>query len=95
MLLISGGNIDISLLDRVIRKGLSRNGRIMRFSVRLDDVPGSLASLLGIIAGAKANVLQIYHSRGGAEMSIHQSVVDLEIETRNFEHIRAIQVCTR
>ena len=39
-LVISGGNIDISLLDRVIRKGLSRNGRIMRFSVRLDDVPG-------------------------------------------------------
>jgi len=91
VLVISGGNIDISLLDRVIRKGLSRNGRIMRFSVRLDDVPGSLASLLGIIAEAKANVLQIYHYRGGAEMSIHQSVVDLEIETRNFGHIRTIQ----
>ena len=43
VLVISGGNIDISLLDRVIRKGLSRNGRIMRFSVRLDDVPGALA----------------------------------------------------
>jgi threonine dehydratase len=63
----------------------------MRFSVRLDDVPGSLASLLGVVAEAKANVLQIYHNRGGAEMSIHQSVVDLEIETRNFGHIRAIQ----
>ncbi len=91
VLVISGGNIDISLLDRVIRKGLSRNGRIMRFSVRLDDVPGSLASLLGIIAEAKANVLQIYHYRGGAEMSIHQSVVDLEIETRNFGHIREVE----
>ncbi|MGC9965887.1 MAG: threonine ammonia-lyase [Syntrophobacteraceae bacterium] len=91
VLVISGGNIDISLLDRVIRRGLSRNGRIMRFSVRLDDVPGSLASLLGVVAEAKANVLQIYHNRGGAEMSIHQSVVDLEIETRNFGHIRAIQ----
>jgi threonine dehydratase len=91
VLLISGGNIDISLLDRVIRRGMSRNGRIMRFSVRLDDLPGSLASLLGVIAGAKANVLQIYHNRGGADMSIHQSVVDLEIETRNFAHIREIQ----
>jgi threonine dehydratase len=91
VLVISGGNIDISLLDRVIRKGLSRNGRIMRFSVRLDDVPGSLASLLGVIAMAKANVLQIYHNRGGADMSIHQSVVDLEIETRDFAHIKSIQ----
>jgi threonine dehydratase len=90
-LVISGGNIDISLLDRVIRKGLSRNGRIMRFSVRLDDVPGALANLLGIIAGAKANVLQIYHNRGGADMSIDQSLVELEIETRNFEHIREIE----
>jgi threonine dehydratase len=91
VLLISGGNIDISLLDRVIRKGLAKNGRILRFSVCLDDVPGSLASLLRLIADAKANVLQIYHNRGGAEMSIHQSVVDLEIETRDFEHIRVIQ----
>ncbi len=91
VLVISGGNIDISLLDRVIRKGMSRNGRIMRFSVRLDDVPGALAKLLGIIAGAKANVLQIYHNRGGADMSIDQSLVELEIETRNFEHIREIE----
>ncbi|HYA41924.1 MAG TPA: threonine ammonia-lyase [Syntrophobacteraceae bacterium] len=91
VLVISGGNIDISLLDRVIRKGLSRNGRIMRFAVRLDDVPGALAKLLGVIAAARANVLQINHNRGGAEMSIHQSEVELEIETRNFEHNRAIE----
>ncbi len=91
VLVISGGNIDISLLDRVIRKGMSWNGRIMRFSVRLDDVPGALAKLLGIIAAAKANVLQIYHNRGGADMSIHQSLVDLEIETRNLQHIREIE----
>ncbi len=91
VLVISGGNIDISLLDRVIRKGMSRNGRIMRFSVRMDDVPGALAKLLGIIAGEKANVLQIYHNRGGADMSIDQSLVELEIETRNFEHIREIE----
>ncbi len=90
-LVISGGNIDISLLDRVIWKGLSQNGRVMRFSVRLDDVPGALAKLLGIIAGAKANVLQIYHNRGGAGMSIDQSLVRLEIETRNFEHVRDVE----
>ncbi|MGA2403084.1 MAG: threonine ammonia-lyase [Syntrophobacteraceae bacterium] len=91
VLVISGGNIDISLLDRVIRKGMSRNGRIMRFSVRLDDVPGALASLLSVIAVAKANVLQIYHNRGGADMSIQQTLVELEVETRNFEHISELE----
>ena len=91
VLVISGGNIDISLLDRVIRKGMSRNGRIMRFCVRLDDVPGALASLLGVIAVAKANVLQIYHNRGGADMSIQQTLVELEVETRNFTHIGEIE----
>ena len=91
VLVVSGGNIDIPLLDRVIRKGLSRNGRITRFNVRLDDVPGALASLLGVIALAKANVLQIYHNRGGADMSIHQSSVELEVETRNFAHIREVE----
>ena len=91
VLVVSGGNIDISLLDRVIRKGMSRKGRIMRFSVRMDDVPGALAKLLGIIAGVKANVLHIYHNRGGADMSIYQSMVELEIETRNFEHIREVE----
>ena len=89
--MVSGGNIDISLLDRVIRKGLSRNGRIMRSSVRLDDVPGALASLLGVIASAKANVLHIYHNRGGAGMPVHQTLVELEVETRNFAHIREIE----
>ncbi len=91
VLVVSGGNIDISLLDRVIRKGLSRSGRIMRFSVRLDDAPGALASLLGVIAMAKANVFQIYHSRGGAGIPIHQTLVELEVETRNFAHIREIE----
>ena len=91
VLVVSGGNIDISLLDRVIRKGLSRNGRIMRFKVRLDDVPGALASLLGVIAAAKANVLQIYHNRSDAGMSIHQTIVELEVETRNFAHIREVE----
>ncbi len=90
VLVISGGNMDSPVLDRVLRKGLSRGGRIMRFSVCLEDVPGSLASLLSLIADAKANVLQIYHNRGGAEMSIHQSRVDLEIETRNFDHIAEV-----
>ncbi|MDR3557861.1 MAG: threonine ammonia-lyase [Syntrophobacteraceae bacterium] len=91
VLVVSGGNIDISLLDRVIAKGLAWNGRIMRFSVKLDDEPGALARLLLIIAAARANVLQIYHKRGGADLPVRKSRVELEIETRNFAHIREIE----
>ncbi len=91
VLVVSGGNIDISLFDRVIRKGLSWNGRIMRFSVRLDDEPGALLKLLTIVAAAKANVLQIYHNRGGPDVPVRQTRVELEIETRNFAHIRQIE----
>ncbi|MHC1727066.1 MAG: threonine ammonia-lyase [Syntrophobacteraceae bacterium] len=91
VLVISGGNIDSSLLDRVIRKGLSRSGRIMRFSVRLDDVPGSLASLLSVIAESKANVLEIVHIRGAGNLSIYQSMVELVLETRNREHILEVR----
>ncbi len=91
VLVISGGNIDSPVLDRVIRQGLSRNGRIMRFSVCLDDVPGSLASLLRVIADAKANVLTISHNRGTGSLSIYQSLVELELETRNTEHIEMVK----
>lgn len=88
VLVISGGNMDSPILDRVIRKGLSRNGRIIRLAVCLDDVPGSLVSLLSVIAQTKANVLQIIHNRGAGNLSIYQSVVELELETRNADHIR-------
>ncbi|MDR3566690.1 MAG: threonine ammonia-lyase [Syntrophobacteraceae bacterium] len=91
VLVVSGGNIDISLLDRVIRKGLSWNGRIMRFSVGLDDEPGALAKLLVIIAAAGANVLQIHHNRGGPDVPVRRSRVELELEMRNFVHIRELE----
>lgn len=90
VLVISGGNVDSPLLDRIIRKGLFRNGRIMRFSIRLDDTPGSLASLLAEVARLKANVLHIYHDRTVRDMPIHLSRVELELETRNPDHIGEI-----
>ena len=90
VLVISGGNVDSPLLDRVIRKGLFCHGRIMRISVCLEDVPGSLARLLAIIARLKANVLNIYHARSERDLSIHLSRVELELETRGPDQIREI-----
>lgn len=90
VLVISGGNVDSPLLDRVLRQGLFRNGRIMRVSVLLDDIPGTLAKLLALIARNKANVLHIYHDRSGGDLPVYLSRVDLELETRSNDHIDEI-----
>ncbi len=95
VLVVSGGNVDSPLLDRILRKGLLKGGRVMRFSVELDDVPGSLARLLGIVADRKANVLHIYHDRSIADLPIHVTRVDLEVETRGFEHMEALVAALR
>ncbi len=90
VLVISGGNVDIPLLDRIIRQGLFKNGRIMRFTIFLDDIPGTLSQLLTLVATLKANVLHIHHDRSSGELPIHLTRVELEVETRGPEHIREI-----
>ena len=87
ILVISGGNVDTPLLDRILRQGLMRNGRMMRFAVTLNDVPGALARLLTLVADLQANVLHISHHRGEFGLPISMSRVELDIETRGWEHI--------
>jgi threonine dehydratase len=95
VLVISGGNVDTPLLDRILRKGLTKNGRIMRFSVTLDDVPGALADLLALIARLQASALHIAHHRGEVGLPISMSRVELDLETRGWEHIDKIQIGLR
>ncbi len=90
ILLISGGNVDSPLLGRILRKGLMKNGRMMRFEVTLDDMPGSLSRLLSLVASMKANVLHIYHDRNLRDLAIYRTRVDLEIETRGRQHLDEI-----
>ncbi len=90
VLLISGGNVDSPLLGRIIRQGLINNGRIIRFSVRLDDVPGALSGLLALVASSKANVLHILHHRSAKNIPIYSTLVELEIETRGPAHVKEI-----
>ncbi len=91
VLVISGGNIDVHLLDRIIEKGLARTGRVVRFGVILRDVPGALAKLTGLVAGLKANILHIIHERGAKEIPIGFSKVILVLETRGPDHICEIE----
>ena len=91
VLVISGGNIDVHLLDRIIEKGLSQTGRIVRFELLLRDVPGALAKLTGLIAQHHANILHIIHERTAKEIPIGFSKVILVLEARGPEHIEEIK----
>jgi threonine dehydratase len=91
VLVVSGGNVDSLLLERIIAAGLFREGRLMHFSVCLVDSPGSLARLLGLLADQEANVVHIRHARNEGGLAINYTRVDLELETRGFEHIKEIE----
>jgi threonine dehydratase len=90
VLVVSGGNVDTPLLDRVIHQGLIRNGRVLQAEVVLEDVPGALARLLSVIAGTGGNILQIHHVRGGKDIPVQAVRVALEVETRDEEHRKEV-----
>jgi threonine dehydratase len=84
---ISGGNIDINLLDRIIGYGLAQAGRLMRFAVDLRDRPGELQKLLVLIGDTGANVRSIEHDRTRRDVPIGSARVILELETRSAGHL--------
>lgn len=91
VVVVSGGNIDINLLDRIIGYGLAKAGRLLRFSINLHDRPGELQKLLALIGAAGANVRTIEHDRTRLSMPIGSACVMLELETRSREHIGEIR----
>jgi threonine dehydratase len=90
VLVASGGNIDLTLVDRIIRKGLVAGGRISTFEVLVDDVPGSLHVLAGIIANHRANILDISHNRLREDMPIGKIPVAFTLETRSKDSLSHI-----
>jgi threonine dehydratase len=86
VVVLSGGNIDPLLLSKVIRHGLAAAGRFLSMSVRIPDRPGELARLLGVLAEAGANVLDVEHQRTGKELHVDEVQVELQVETRGSEH---------
>jgi threonine dehydratase len=89
-LIVSGGNIDMNLISRIIEQGLIQDGRLSRISVVIPDRPGSLARLSQRVAELGANILQIGQSRGFGEMAIGETEVELILETTGAEHIARI-----
>jgi threonine dehydratase len=89
-LIVSGGNIDMNLISRIIEKGLIQDGRLSRFSVILPDRPGALSRLSRCIGDLGANIMHIAHSRGFGEMGINETEVELILETTGPDHIERI-----
>jgi len=90
VLVVSGGNIDFTLIDRIIHKGLVTSGRIGVFEVTVDDVPGRLHTLTGIIAAHRANVLNVVHDRIALDLPVVKTKVVFTVETKGKGHLDEI-----
>lgn len=88
--LISGGNIDVTILSRVISRGLLSSGRSLSIKIELSDKPGQLEAVSKIIAGLGGNIVSIYHDRYDLNIDIVSCILDLRVETRDHEHIKEI-----
>jgi threonine dehydratase len=91
VLVVSGGNIDVNVISRVIERGLVKDGRLVRLRVRLRDRPGSLARLTALVAADRANVLRIEHDRAFSRAPVGDSEVELTLETSGPDQIEAIK----
>ena len=87
---VSGGNIDVTILSRVIKRGLSRSGRNCSLLVELVDKPGQLKGVSNIIADKGGNVISVHHERAGEGSDINGCFLRIVLETRNFAHIKEI-----
>ena len=88
---ISGGNIDVNILDKIIMRGLSVEGRITQLTVRLKDLPGSLTSVLEIIKRLHVNILDIIHHRFDSSAPFGYVDVSITLETKGHPHIQEIR----
>ena len=89
--LLSGGNIDVTILSRVIARGLLMSGRSYHLTIELQDKPGQLVGVSNIVASLGGNVTAVHHEHTNPGSAVNGCYLSLELETRNFEHIEQIR----
>jgi threonine dehydratase len=89
-MVLSGGNIDVNMVERIIARGLVADGRLAMLAVTVADRPGNLARLAALVAATGANVLQLSHGRAFADISVRDVEIVMQLETRGPEHVREI-----
>lgn len=87
VMVVSGGNIDVNLLSRIIERGLVNDGRLAHLEVRVKDRPGALAALTGLLADRGANILRLDHTRGTRSLWLTEAEISLTLETRGRAHV--------
>lgn len=87
---LSGGNIDVNVMSRIIERGLVKAGRYVRLSTCVPDRPGGLQRLLATVAAAGANVIEVHHERWLNKVTIGEVEIDLSVETRDSRHAEEI-----
>lgn len=88
--LVCGGNIDVTLLSRIIQRGLVKDGRLVRLQIHLSDRPGSLHQLTKIIAAHHANIVELQFDRAYYGVSLGDTLIDITLETRGKDQIHRI-----
>lgn len=88
--IVSGGNLDVNLLARIIEQGMVRDGRRLRVRVTLPDYPGALEGLAARIAAANANIVETLHNRAHYGVSLTETAIDITMETRGRDHVKLI-----
>jgi threonine dehydratase len=89
--LVSGGNIDVTLLSRIIERGLVKDGRLLRIRIHLPDHPGALQRLSTVIANQKANIIETSFNRAYYGVVLGDTAIDITMETRGPEHIAELE----
>lgn len=89
--LLSGGNIDVTILSKVINRGLIKAGRSSELNIRLMDRPGELKEISAIIADLGGNVVSVFHDRADEHADVAGCYLRIRMETRNWEHVRQIR----
>ena len=92
---VSGGNVDVTILNRVINRGLVQGGRICTLTLELEDKPGQLVAVSNIIASIGGNVVNVRHERNDDSERVTDCQLTLKVETRNTEHIEQIRQALR
>ena len=92
--MVSGGNIDVNVVARVIERGLVKEGRLVRINVHLPDKPGQLAKVSGVVANHRANVIEVHHTRAFSHR-FGDTVLQLTLETRGPDHVAEILTALR
>ncbi len=88
---VSGGNIDVTILNRVINRGLAKSGRLCRIDMELEDRPGKLSEVISTIGGLGGNITGVHHDRTQNRQKVNACILSVTMETRNEEHIETIK----